>query len=213
MAATIHSILQTSESTSFSDVADRVIRRLDEEEIGAVGEQRTLRRRVYDVLNVFCATGLVVKDSKTIRYLPMVSGGRSSEIAQQIRERLVFKEKILLEKTKLFLGHQLLIQRNRDRERLGTATQLPAIFVAFGDLGDGHVQRALDGKRLEIIAHSAPRFFSPMDLFDKFRFPMEEQVKLLRENPRLREIEALIFPGGERKREPKSEEKLRKWKA
>jgi hypothetical protein len=65
--------------------------------------------------------------------------------------------------------------------------------VALGDIGDGQIQRTVDGKRFEIIANSIPRFSSPMDLFDKFSLPIEEQVKFLRENPKLREIEEFIL--------------------
>jgi hypothetical protein len=193
MASTVLSILKASNSVGFAEVADRVISTIGASEVDTPCEQRTLRRRVYDVLNVFCAMGLIAKDNKFIRYRPLVASGKQTDSGTQIQSRLLVKESRLTAKTRLFLGYQLLLAGHRERPRLPNAIQLPSIFVAFGDVGNGHVQRAFDGRRLEIIAHSPPRFFSPMDLFERMAFPAEEQIGCLRRMPALAGIEKIVF--------------------
>ena len=72
--------------------------------------------------------------------------------------------------------------------------QLPSIFVGFTDLGNGQIHRSLDGKRLEIVAQSTPQFFSHIDLYHCFRFPIEQQINCLRQIPQIQSVEDLIFP-------------------
>jgi hypothetical protein len=163
---------------------------------GLLGEQRTLRRRVYDVLNMFCATGLVVKDSKSIQYRPWLASRRSvmaSDAGQQAGARLSLKENTLVEKVNLLLAHRLLIERNRECPRPRSAIQLPSIFIAFNDVGNGQVNQALDGKTLEIIAQSPSLFVSPMNVFHQFHFPVEKQIHCLRQMPVLADLESLLF--------------------
>jgi hypothetical protein len=205
MASTVRSILNESSWTSFAEVAERVIGVIEHQETGSVSDQRTLRRRVYDVLNVFSAMGLIVKDSKSIRYR-IAEPQKSVDAREQARARLLLKEKILADKARLLLGHLLLIERNRGRVRLGNAIQLPVLFVAFGDVGDGQVQCALDGRWLEISAGSPPRFFSPMNLFDAFRFSVEDQTRMLRQFPEFGNLEPLVRGEELPRTSPKEEE-------
>jgi hypothetical protein len=211
MAFNILSILEESNSTSFAEVADRIIATIGAEEVGTQSEQRTLRRRVYDVLNVFCATGLIVKDNKFIQYRPILGTGKQSDVGHQIQARVLLKEATLAEKTKVFLGYKLLIARRREQARPPNAIQLPSIFVAFVDIGNGHVQRAFDGSRLEIIAHSPPRFFSPMGLFEKMGFPPDEQIACLRKMPALAGLEQIVFPAPTVDEKTNADEGLAQW--
>jgi hypothetical protein len=197
MAWTVRSVLEQSSLTSFAEVADRVLDAIGSVEIGSSGDQRTLRRRVYDVLNVFCAMGLIAKDAKSIRYHPIRGLGGGPDVGEQVRARLLVKERVLRDRMRMFLGHRLLMERNHARAQTGGAVRLPAIFIGFSDVAGGEVQRALDGRKLEIIAPSAPRFFSPMNLFDAFRFPAEDQVRVLRQMPEFAPIEPLLFPPAE----------------
>jgi hypothetical protein len=196
-AATILSILQERETSSFSAVADRVLESLGTADVSTPDEQRTVGRRVYDVLNVLCAIGLAHKEGKTIQFRPegsVVFSVVSSQNEQKSRARIDLKQKMLVEKAMLLIGHRLLIQRNRGRSRPARSIQLPSIFVGFRDVGNGEVRRSLDGGQLEIVAESPPRFFSPMNVFHAVGFSVDEQLGRLAQIPQMAGLEALLFP-------------------
>jgi hypothetical protein len=188
-------VLEKAKTTTFSKVADQVVAALGQHEVGSASEQQTLRRRVYDVLNVFCAAGLVTKDSKAITLRPISAPpSMPSEATQPVRSRLAIKEATLIERAQLLIYNKLLIDRNRRRMRPPFAVQLPAIFVAFKDVGNGEIKRALDGGKLEIVANSAPLFFSPMNVFQLLQFGIQGQLECLRTMPKLAGLEAKLFP-------------------
>jgi hypothetical protein len=198
VASMVLSIIEKAATTTFSGVADQIVAAIGPAEAGSASEQRTLRRRVYDVLNVFCAVGLVTKDSKGIAFqqtgVPRLRA--SSDAAQQAKARLAVKEGVLVEKANMLLSHRLLIERNQTRRRPPTAVQLPSIFVAFSNAGRGEIKRALDGGKLEIVAESPPMFFSPMNIFHTMRFGVESQIACVRAAPELAALESLLFPRG-----------------
>ena len=113
---------------------------------------------------------------------------------REAEERLDQKEKKLVQRVTLLLFFKLLFERNKNIIRPPNTIQLPSLFVGFNDLGNGQIHRSLDGKRLEIIAHSTPQFFSHIDLYRTFRFPIEQQINCLRQIPQLQAVENLLFP-------------------
>jgi hypothetical protein len=210
VASLVLSIVEKAKTTTFSGVADQILAAIGPAEAGSASEQRTLRRRVYDVLNVFCAVGLVTKDSQGITFQRTCVSCRvsSSDGAQQVKSRLAVKEGLLVEKANMLLSHRLLIERNQKRRRPPTAVQLPLIFVAFKDAERGEIKRALDGGKLEIVAESPPMFFSPMNLFQTMPFTVESQIACVRALPELAALESLLFSRGKGQKSDANQQEL-----
>jgi hypothetical protein len=195
LSSLVLSILRETETIPFEDVADRLLSQIP----GGPEppDHRTLRRRVYDVLNVFCATGIVAKDNKILRYQPrgcVLAPLDPQNPVQQAKERLLVKEAVLAEKGRLMILYKLLIRENCQRKRPSTAVQLPSLFAGFRDVGNGEVKRSLDCSRLEVVATSPPKFFSPMNVLGELRFAIDSQIACLREMPEMEGLEPLLFP-------------------
>ncbi|KAH0785554.1 transcription factor Dp [Histomonas meleagridis] len=194
MASQVFSILKENGQTTFDEVADKIFETIGEKTMDTTNDQRTLKRRVYDVLNVLCAAGFVNKDKKTITYQKFNTDLKLGTPEQsQIAERIAQKERELVVKTKLLIYYKLLIERNRKTQRPATAVQLSSIFVGFRDVGNGQIQRSLNGHELVIISRSPPLFFSPLDVFEGISFPHRLKVECLRRIPDLSCLESLVF--------------------
>jgi hypothetical protein len=199
MSATVLSVLRAKQSASFADLAADVVqifgRNNPDEEIN----ERTITRRVYDVLNVFVAAGVVKKEGNLIR-IPteqrMAPGAQDGDEIRAVKARLALKEAALLEKARLLLYYRLIIQRNQSQARPLAAFELPVICVALRDTKNGHARRTLNGSRLEIVTKADPMFFSPMELFDQLKFSVESQMALARATPEIAALEPRLFPNG-----------------
>lgn len=139
--------------TSYQKVADAFVQEMNQE------NEKTTRRRVHDVLNVFSATGLITKDSKMIHYQPIMLNQNEGSKVLRFEE----KKKQLIQKINLLIAYQSLIERNKHRSRPSMTLQLPAIIIGF-DNRKGTSKGGIDGKTLEIYSSTKPHFFSPMDI-------------------------------------------------
>ncbi|KAK8893231.1 hypothetical protein M9Y10_021648 [Tritrichomonas musculus] len=199
VASLVYSILEQKKKTTFAEVADSIVNLVTDQNTDVANDQRTMRRRVYDVLNVLCAAHFISKEQKIITYNPEVNIANAnidngSSNLREAEERLEQKERTLMQRVTLLLFFKLLFNRNKQMIRPPNTVQLPAIFVGFSDLGNGQIHRSLDGKRLEIVAQSTPQFFSHNDLYRTLRFPIEQQINCLRQMPQIQSIENLLFP-------------------
>ncbi|OHS94122.1 hypothetical protein TRFO_11411 [Tritrichomonas foetus] len=197
VASLVYSTLEKKQQTTFVEVADSILMEISPDQVDQSGDQRTMRRRVYDVLNVLCAAGIITKDQKIISFNPYMinSLSPSSNDLREMKDRITQKERILVERATLLLFYKLLINRNSTTQRPPTTIQLPAMFVGFGNAGNGEVKRSLDGTRLEVVAQSPPLYFSPVDLYNTLGFREEQQIACIRSIPILRPLENLLFPG------------------
>lgn len=148
--------------TSYNEVADELVNE-ETDDAGANGsgsyDQKNIRRRVYDALNVLMAMNIISKEKKEIKWigLPTSSAqeceeielqseqarGRIQEKQQQMRELILkvfstfqlnfhnFSPKILFQ----HVSYKSLIERNKDLEKRGivpsasSAVQLPFIVI------------------------------------------------------------------------------------
>ena len=182
MGHAVFSILEQRQTTSFNEVADLIVGSIGPTlGLNSASEQRTVQRRVYDVLNVFLAAGFIAKDNKTIRFVPSAVHRHTPETAELVRARTKLKLASLVDKLRLLIFHKLLIERNARRARALDAVQLPCIFVGFTDVGNGVITKTLTGLQLQIAAQSPPLFFSPMNVFEGIGFDVAEQKRCLQE--------------------------------
>ena len=202
VAALVFSSLKEKQQTTFSDVADSIVNQTSNLNIESSNDQRTMRRRVYDVLNVLCAAGFVTKDQRIIKFHPDIFNSTPSSSSIELKsaqKRVEKKNEQLVEKVWQILFYKLLFERNKKLQNsnainLTKTIHLPALFVGFDDLGNGGENRSLDGTKLEIFAKSKPHFFSPMDIFRLMNFSKQEELNCLRNTPGICQLENLIFP-------------------
>lgn len=92
--------------TSYNEVADELVAEETDDAGGASGaasyDQKNIRRRVYDALNVLMAMNIISKEKKEIKWigLPTSSAQECEEIEiqnQQARERIQEKQQQLRE--------------------------------------------------------------------------------------------------------------------
>ncbi|XP_036334057.1 transcription factor Dp isoform X1 [Rhagoletis pomonella] len=128
--------------TTYNEVADELV--AEELHINAVDsancDQKNIRRRVYDALNVLMAMEIISKDKKEIRWigLPSNSAEQCSELEKQneeCRQRIQQKHQQLNELLLHQVAFKSLIERNKEAERQGnvptpnSSIQLPFIIV------------------------------------------------------------------------------------
>ncbi|OHT08916.1 hypothetical protein TRFO_22424 [Tritrichomonas foetus] len=167
---------------------------------GDMSGDKTTRRRVYDVLNVFLASGIITKENKTIKYNPPPIPEASKKVSEQDQELLSVnsqKRQQILNKIRLYLTYRSLLERNRGIVKPESAVNLPVILVGF-NTAINEVSKSNDNEHtLEIRAAENPTFFSPNDVFKTMVFPEEFQKEVLREMPMFGKLEGDVFAKSE----------------
>ncbi|KAL7023117.1 hypothetical protein ACKWTF_012495 [Chironomus riparius] len=130
-------------TTSYNEVADELV--LEESEdagtsVNGSYDQKNIRRRVYDALNVLMAMNIISKEKKEIKWLglPTSSVQECEEIElqnQQTRKRIEEKQQQLRELVLKHVSFKSLIERNKNLEKRGiipsanSAVHLPFIVI------------------------------------------------------------------------------------
>lgn len=187
-------IIRSKQTTTFSEVADLVIKNCT----GNIetGNEKTTRRRVYDVLNVFLAAGLIKKEAKNINYVQNSETQNNQPISEedsQLANQCEQLRESVINKLKAYLLYRSLLERNYNKSRPTESVQLPAIFVEF-PTDKGVSELSLDQKTLEITADQHPTFYSPVDILSSINLSIESQRELVRSTPLLARFEPFLFP-------------------
>lgn len=195
MAGNVLAFITEHDSTTFHDVADIMVRHLDEHDQQS---SRTLRRRVYDVLNVFMAAGFITKTGKggqSIRLLRARTGVLSSPYQNSETDNIMKRQTELAEKIKRLVLTKLLIERNRGKPKVDGAIVLHKVmFLAFRAGDGGTYQRQINGMGLEISAQNTPLFASPMNVLNGLMFQRKEEFEGLRRYEELAPMLPVIYP-------------------
>lgn len=129
--------------TTYNEVADELVSEEVQNQTtydSANCDQKNIRRRVYDALNVLMAMNIISKDKKEIRWigLPSNSMQQCSTLElenQKRRERVEQKRQQLRELLLQQVSFKSLVDRNREAEKQGiiptqnSSIQLPFIIV------------------------------------------------------------------------------------
>lgn len=196
LSSKIFSIMKTQQKTTFAEVADIILNENKDQVI----EERTLRRRVYDILNVLCAANMITKDDKKIYFHSPDMLGKSmayTDTYKQAQDRVTMKQSDLMEKVRQLLFFKLLINRNKNFQRCEKAIQLPTILIGFSNVSNGDISKSLDGKNLVVASKSPPQFFSPLNVFDAIGFSPEEKAAVIRSIKPIASLEYLFLPQNE----------------
>ncbi|XP_055372476.1 transcription factor Dp isoform X2 [Condylostylus longicornis] len=130
-------------TTTYNEVADELVNEEVQNQVtyDAVNcDQKNIRRRVYDALNVLMAMNIISKDKKEIRWIGLPTNSvqqcRNLEKEnQKRRERIERKHQQLRELLLQKVQFQSLVERNKEAERQGfipasnSSIQLPFIIV------------------------------------------------------------------------------------
>ncbi|GMI96601.1 hypothetical protein like AT5G03415 [Hibiscus trionum] len=130
--------------TTYNEVADELVAEFADPGNGVAStdqqqyDEKNIRRRVYDALNVLMAMDIISKDKKEIQWkgLPRTSVGDIEELKTErlgLRNRIDKKAAYLHELEEQFVGLRNLIQRNEQLYSSGNASSggvaLPFILV------------------------------------------------------------------------------------
>ncbi|XP_073915185.1 transcription factor Dp-2 isoform X5 [Castor canadensis] len=137
--------VQRKGTTSYNEVADELVSELtssdDHLPADSAYEQKNIRRRVYDALNVLMAMNIISKEKKEIRWIGLPSNSAQEcqdlEVEKQRRiERIKQKRAQLQELLLQQIAFKNLVQRNRQNEQqnqgppaLNSTIQLPFIII------------------------------------------------------------------------------------
>ncbi|KAI5190830.1 transcription factor Dp-1 [Nematocida minor] len=151
----ILSILQKEKSIEYTKVAD-IIMAMSE----GTGDDKNVKRRVYDALNVMCAVDLVRKDRK-MAYLTdnqlcscemevekrLIKLGQSIISTPKLRERVEEKRRVLEETIKRKELLVRLIERNKQREYLEEKEKLHLPFILISTKKKSRIDCETNDKR------------------------------------------------------------------
>ncbi|KAH9385929.1 transcription factor Dp-1 [Nematocida major] len=154
-SAMILSILQKEKSIEYTKVADIIMGMTE-----GTGDDKNVKRRVYDALNVMCAVNLVRKEKK-MAYLSdnqmcscedeverrLLSLGQSIVSASKLRERVEEKKKVLEETIKRKELLMKLIERNKKREYLEEKEKLHLPFILISTQKKSRIDCETNDKR------------------------------------------------------------------
>jgi len=136
--------VQAKGSTSYNEVADELVNELTDPRCTSPTDQqydqKNIRRRVYDALNVLMAMNIISKEKKEIRWLGLptnsIQEANGLELDKAKRmERIKAKTQQLQDLLLQQIAFKNLVERNKDREKRegppppNSAIQLPFIIV------------------------------------------------------------------------------------
>jgi hypothetical protein len=172
-------------STS-EDIATMMVSKLMRSNPSLSG-QETIRRRVYDVINVLSAACVIDKVGKQIIwrgdrrcYLP---GTRSPSSAAEEDVRIASKERILRDKVSILTLYKALIMRNFPRPPAPDALALPVILVGIRDAERTTFTQSLNRCELEIRSRGELTFIGPSDILFRINLPKQSVKSILELSP------------------------------
>jgi hypothetical protein len=168
--------LKMTQVTTFIQAGDYVIALLESPPV----HETTIRRRVYDILNVFLACNLITKSNGKIKWKARTVPSTISRDHEIHVQTLNKKRQEFAKSLRVLVRYRSLIDQNRLIRRPPRAIQLTAIFVGYRNVANGSSDCSLDGKKLTITSSSPPIFYSPMDVLSTRPLPPDEQLRIVR---------------------------------
>ncbi|XP_045823993.1 transcription factor-like protein DPB [Trifolium pratense] len=158
--------------TTYNEVADELVAEFSDPSNGGVMspdqqqyDEKNIRRRVYDALNVLMAMDIISKDKKEIQWrgLPRTSQNDIEELKKErlgLRNRIERKAAYLQELEEQFVGLQNLIQRNEQLYCSGNppsgGVSLPFILVQTRPHATVEVEISEDMQLVHFDFNSSP---------------------------------------------------------
>ncbi|KAF5181778.1 Transcription factor-like protein [Thalictrum thalictroides] len=163
--------VQSKGRTNYNEVADELVAEFSDPSINVTiphqqqDDEKNIRRRVYDAINVLMAMDIISKDRKEIQWkgLPHVSQNDIEELKAEgvaVRSRIEKKAAYLQELEEQYIGLQNLIQRNEQLYGSGIAptggVALPFILVQTRPHATVEVEISEDMQMVHFDFNSTP---------------------------------------------------------
>ncbi|KAK2381185.1 hypothetical protein P8452_37240 [Trifolium repens] len=157
--------------TTYNEVADELVAEFSDPSNGVMSpdqqqyDEKNIRRRVYDALNVLMAMDIISKDKKEIQWkgLPRTSQNDIEELKKErlgLRNRIERKAAYLQELEEQFVGLENLIQRNEQLYSSGNppsgGVSLPFILVQTRPHATVEVEISEDMQLVHFDFNSSP---------------------------------------------------------
>lgn len=188
LAPNTMNVIRKLQRTTPEVIANIIIQQLTNEHPNMNG-QETIRRRIYDVINVLSAAGVIDKVGKQIIYqgtsryfntLPTPHPYLKDEDSQRIRK----KEKQLEEKIVLLTLFKSLIQRNYPiAEPPQGSKPLPQIIIGINEQSSMNLKYPQSRSELELSTKHKMIFLAPSDMLKRLHFPKTSIKAFLEASP------------------------------
>ena len=156
--------------TSFKNVAVKLIDELvvtDGPE--RVKEEKNVRRRVYDAINVLIAAGVLERDGRTVSWQkrcdPIEINQKKTE-SEKLRKKNQEKSKGLQQVLNKYIAIQHLMHRNSNNHKNKPAIQFPFIMLSTPDIPKNTMSIKVNTKAtyLQLRFNKAVTIFGDMDI-------------------------------------------------
>lgn len=146
--------------TTYNEVADELVKEVfaerDEAEAKGKLDEKNIRRRVYDALNVLMAMDIISKDKKDIRWkglpsnthhdLDMLQRERQFRRAEVERKRESLRELLVQQ-----VCFRNLVQQNQRREAAPTEEKIPLPFIVVSTHSSAVIQCEMSPDRSDVM--------------------------------------------------------------
>ena len=175
LSTRVREVVRGEGSITYKLVADRLMTEEREMESGSAKEEKNVRRRVYDALNVLIAAGMLKKQGKfvTWRSEPLKrTSKRSKAASRQLQERIqdlqaqvIAKADTLRDLVRRLTLLQALIVRNQTNSLNSDKLAFPILLLATADTVDNSVTLVScpKGNRLTVKFYSEIRVLGEVD--------------------------------------------------
>jgi hypothetical protein len=193
MAPIVFTVLKEHSGLSSQAVADSVIRELGQEIVDGLSD-RTLRRRIYDVLNVFLAAGIAVKEGKALIWKDIGLRRSPSSRPEVLRAAIRMRAIELADKVQIYTSWRLIIERNKREGRRDLTVPVAQTLLVGFRVCSGDYNHDFNRRRIEVLGKTPPLIYSPLEVITKLGFTREQRKAVLLATPQLGEIIPLAFP-------------------
>jgi hypothetical protein len=176
-------------TTTSEDIANVIIDKLTRTTPNLSG-QETIRRRIYDVINVLSAAGVVDKVGKQIvwhggRRAPNARPNAAPRATGDDDARIAAKERMLRDKVSLLTLYKALIKRNFAHEPAADVLGLPVILLGIKDADKTTFTQSLNRCELEVRSTGGLVFMAPSEILQKINLERKTVKGILDLSPEL----------------------------
>ncbi|KAL3943418.1 MAG: hypothetical protein SGBAC_002500 [Bacillariaceae sp.] len=155
-------------TTTYNEVADELVQKVLSEradEMKGKDDEKNIRRRVYDALNVLSALNIISKEKKDITWIGLPTAKKQD--LQQMKDEIAMRERQLQEKKQVL--KELLVQKvsfhnlvNRNIQSAMPRDHIPLPFVVVNTHSSSVVQCDMSGDKTDVMLE----FSMPFEIND-----------------------------------------------
>jgi hypothetical protein len=182
-------VMRELETTTSEDIANMIIDKLTRT-TPSRSSQKTIRHRIYDVINVLSAAGVVDKVGKQIvwhggRQAPNARPNAAPRATGDDDARIAAKERMLRDKVSLLTLYKALIKRNFAHEPTADVLGLPVILLGIKDAAQITFTQSLNRCELEVRSTGGLVFMAPSEILQKINLERKTVKGILDLSPEL----------------------------